>query len=126
MTATGEFITARFGSRFMFSLLNQKITLAAGKYIFMIDPVWNSTVQNDEQYREVLVDIYAPMPVSLSQVDDAMGMQVLARALKGAAMTISPPDTRQTYLEENEDYGTDVFRVSDVQSIDCWYGYIYT
>jgi len=66
MTATGEFITARFGSRFMFSLLNQKITLAAGKYIFMIDPVWNSTVQNDEQYREVLVDIYAPMPVSLS------------------------------------------------------------
>jgi len=50
----------------MFSLLNQKITLAAGKYIFMIDPVWNSTVQNDEQYREVLVDIYAPMPVSLS------------------------------------------------------------
>ena len=41
-------------------------------------------------------------------------------------MTISPPDQRQTYLEENEDYGEDVFRVSDVQSIDCWYGYIYT
>ena len=53
-------------------------------------------------------------------------MQVLARALKGAAVNISPVESRQTYLEENEDYGTDVFRVSDVESIDCWYGYIYT
>lgn len=29
-------------------------------------------------------------------------------------------------MEESEDYGKDVIRVSDVESLDCWYGYIYT
>ena len=41
MTASGELISSRFGNRFMFSLLNQKITLQPGKYVFMIDPIWN-------------------------------------------------------------------------------------
>lgn len=59
-------------------------------------------------------------------MNDDLGMQVLCRALKGAAMELSPEDSRQTYLEEDEDYGTDVIRVSDVESLDCWYGYIYT
>ena len=31
-----------------------------GKYIVMVDPLWNTTVQNDDAYREVLVDVYAP------------------------------------------------------------------
>ena len=53
-------------------------------------------------------------------------MQVLSRALKSAAMSLSPVETRQTYLEDNEDYGGDVIRISDVESLDCWYGYIYT
>ena len=53
-------------------------------------------------------------------------MQILARAFKGAALNLTPEDQRQFNLEENEDYGSDVFRVSDVESIDCWYGYIYT
>ena len=50
----------------MFTLLNTKITLQPGKYIVMIDPVWNSTVQNDEMYREVMLDIYGPEGVMLS------------------------------------------------------------
>jgi len=48
MTASGKFISARFGKSFMFSLMNHKLSLEAGKYIIMIDPVWNSTVENDE------------------------------------------------------------------------------
>lgn len=66
MTASGEFISARFGNRFMFSLLNNKIKLQPGKYVIMIDPVWNSSVKNDEEYREVLVDIYGPDTVNLT------------------------------------------------------------
>ena len=58
----------------------------------MIDPVWNNTVENDPQYKDILIDIYGPSPVVLSQVEDSFGIQVLARALKGAAMTMSPPD----------------------------------
>ena len=126
MTASGEFVTARFGSRFMFSLMNDKVTLKAGKYILMVDPVWNETTPNSHSYKDVIVDIYAPEGVDLAQVEDQVGMQVFARALKWAAMNKVPQDARQTYLEENEDYGTDVIRVSDVESLDCWYGLIYT
>ena len=92
----------------------------------MIDPIWNKSVKNDELFKDVLVDIYAPTSVNLTQIDDYQGMQVLARALKGAAINLSPEESRQYYLEENEDYGTDVVRISDVESLDCWYGYIYT
>ena len=40
----------------------------------MIDPIWNSTVENDPQYKEVVVDVYAPDSVNLSQLDDTQGM----------------------------------------------------
>ena len=126
MTEKGEYVTANFGSRFSFSCLNEKINLAPGKYIIMIDPLWNDTVDNDDMYREVLIDIYAPETVSIDQVEDARGMQYLAKALKHAAKTRAPVESRQTYLEENEDYGTDVIRISDVECLDCWYGFIYT
>lgn len=73
-----------------------------------------------------MVDVYAPESVNLAQVSDEQGMQVLVKALKHAAMTVSPAESQQTYLDENPDYGENVIRVSDVESIDCWYGYIYT
>ena len=46
-------------------------------------------------------------------------------------MTRMPASERQTYLAEDENYGTDVFRVTDIDplrniALDCWYGYIYT
>ena len=74
MTANGEFVNARFGSHFTFSLLNQKITLNPGKYVFMVDPIWNATADNAEEYKEVLIDIYGPRAVDVSPVSDAEGM----------------------------------------------------
>lgn len=67
MTEQGEFVHARYGKRFTFSLLNIKenITLKPGKYIVMVDPLWNETADNDAMYREVLLDIYAPETVDL-------------------------------------------------------------
>ena len=53
-------------------------------------------------------------------------MEYLAKALKDAAKTRSPKDSKQFYLEENEDYGNDVVRISDVECLNCWYGFIYT
>ena len=126
MTESGEFVNARFGSRFTFSLLNGKTMLKPGKYIFMIDPLWNETIENDDMYREVLVDIYAPEAVNLDQVEDAKGIKYLEKALKHAAKTLTPEDSKQFYLEDNEDYGNDVIRISDVECLNCWYGFIYT
>ena len=74
----------------------------------------------------MLVDIYAPESVTLNQVEDEHGMRILARALRGCAMNLSSDALRKTYLDENADYGTDVIRISDVEALDCWYGYIYS
>ena len=141
MTEQGEFIRARFGKRFTFSLANirEDITLKPGKYIVMVDPLWNETAENDPMYREILVDIYAPETVNLDQVSDEKGMQCLERAMKNAAKTVRPQpneskadaqarfeESKQFYLTENEDYADEVFRISDVESLGCWYGYIYT
>ena len=35
-------------------------------------------------------------------------------------------NTREHYLANNPDFGTDVLRVQDLESLPCWYGYIYT
>ena len=126
MTEKGEFVNARYGNRFTFSLLNDKIQLKAGKYIVMVDPLFNETTEKDEMYREVLLDIYAPETVVLDQVEDAKGIQYLAKALKHAARTRTDEESKQYYLEENPDYGMDVHRISDVESLNCWYGFIYT
>ena len=126
MTDKGKFINARFGSRFTFSLLNQKIKLEPGRYIIMIDPLWNQTILNDDMYREVLVDIYAPEAVTLEQVEDARGMQYLVTALKDAAKRLSPEADKTYYLEYHEDYGNDVVRITNVECLNCWLGFIYT
>ena len=47
MTDKGEFIHARYGNGFTFSLLTEKIVLKPGKYIVMVDPHWNETAEND-------------------------------------------------------------------------------
>ena len=45
----------------MQSLLNDDLTLAAGDYTLMVDPVWNDCVNNDPfEYKKVLIDIYGP------------------------------------------------------------------
>ena len=52
MNDKGELINARFGSSFCFSLLNQKDSmLQPGKYILMVDPLWNATSANDDLYK---------------------------------------------------------------------------
>ena len=64
--------------------------------------------------------------MDLTQIDDKTGIKVLQKAFKDAALTRVPQELRENYLEENPDYGTKVFRVTDVESLDCYYGFIYT
>ena len=68
MTEKGEFVHARYGKRFTFSLLNIKenISLQPGRYVVMVDPLWNDTADNDSMYREVLIDIFAPENVEIN------------------------------------------------------------
>lgn len=62
MKEGGTFIQATFGSHFMFSLnLKDDVVITAGTYIMMIDPIWDKSISFDKDYRNVLIDIYAPV-----------------------------------------------------------------
>ena len=74
-TDTGKFVSACFGGRFMYSLLNEKVDLPQGNYQFMVDPIWDESANLDPEYKEVLVDVYAPEVVDLEAVDDMAGMK---------------------------------------------------
>ena len=63
--------------------------MTPGKYVFMIDPLWNTTVENNDLYREVLIDIYGPEVVDIDKVEDSKGMEYLAEAFKHAAKTMN-------------------------------------
>ena len=91
----------------------------------MVDAYWNETSNNDSMYKEVLLDIYGPEKVQLDQVDQYRGMQILEMALKHAAKTKSQSE-RKYWLQDSSKYGTNVYRVTDVECLDCWYGFIYT
>ena len=98
MTEDGKFVNARFGSGFTFSLISQDIILREGKYIFMVDPVWNESAKNNLEYKQVLIDVFAPQAVNIGFIDDITGIECLAKALKHAAITISPESACETYL----------------------------
>ena len=110
----------------MYSLMNSKIDLKPGKYIFMVDPVWDPSAELSEEYKDVLVDVYAPESVSLEQIDDSIGMAFLQSALKEAAKRLAPEDSWSYHLEDDPEYGRDVYRIQDVTCFDCWYGVIMT
>ena len=50
----------------------------------------------------------------------------LASALKDAARTKASEENKSYHLQDDPDYGTDVYRVQDVTCLDCWYGFIVT
>jgi len=78
----------------MYSLMNKDIVLQPDTYVFMIDPIWNETADFDPSYKEVLIDVYAPEVLDIVPVDDNSGLKVLERAMKHAALTKSPEDSR--------------------------------
>ena len=127
MTENGEFVNGRFGGQnFNFSLMNEHDVLKPGKYVIMVDPLWNKSAELNRQYKEVMLDIYAPEAVLIDQLDDATGFKYFAEALKRHAQKNANEGTREHYLKDNEDYGMDVVRVQDIQPLPVWYGYIYT
>jgi hypothetical protein len=92
MKADGEYVGAKFGRRFMFSFLNDETTLQPGEYIFMVDPIWNASAELHEDFKKVMIDIYAPESIDLQPISDRDGMQYLIAGLKNAALTKVPAE----------------------------------
>jgi len=49
----------------------------------------------------------------------------LTQTLKYVAMNMVPLENRLYHYESELDYGPDVFKVTDLDSTKCWYGFIY-
>ena len=99
MRDSGHFVKANFGNDFSQSLMSEDMTLPAGRYVLMVDPVWNRVAESDpSQFKQVLIDVYAPEAFDLELEDQKEGLEILASALKHAARTLSPEDKKIRYL----------------------------
>lgn len=126
MKADGEYVGAKNGRRFMFSLLNDDTVLQPGEYIFMVDPIWNASADLHEDFKKVMISIYAPEQIEILPISDRDGLRYLVQGLKNAALSKVPEEKQEKYLAESKPDYADVIRVSDIDSLSFWYGFIYT
>ena len=74
----------------------------------------------------MILDAYAPEALKLEEVLYSHGMDLLALALKHAAMNLTGKEKREKYLANRPDY-SEVIRVQDIGDVTkCCYGFIYT
>ena len=86
ITKEGELIKARSGNQFALTLHNMDEVLHPGEYVVLVGPFWNDTIENDPQYKELLIDIYSKYKLNIEPVKDFFGMSLLERTLKLAAI----------------------------------------
>lgn len=53
-------------------------------------------------------------------------MQALVKSLEDFAVSKFPADQRNYYMRERTEDYADVFRITDVDHTNCWYGYFFT
>jgi hypothetical protein len=56
-----------------------------GKYYIQVDPSWNDSASLDDDYKEVIVDIYTKQNLKIIEVDEDEGMNYLVQGLKDVA-----------------------------------------
>lgn len=69
------------------SLLNDGVTLKAGLYFIMVDPVWDRSADTDHDYKKVYIDIYAPFEVPIKEIEKDEGRALIAAAYSHHAQT---------------------------------------
>ena len=53
------------------------VSIAAGEYTVLIDPIWDETAKNDKSYLEINVDVFGPQNVALREIERVNGMDLL-------------------------------------------------
>jgi hypothetical protein len=102
------------------------VVLTPGEYIVMVDPIWNASASSDKLHKNVLVDVYCQDRIEIEPIDDNTGMKALELILKNFAQNMSGNDVRNYYLRDSLPDYTNVYRICDVDSSGCWYGFYYT
>ena len=100
--------------------------LHPGEYVILVGPFWNDTVENDPQYKELLIDIYSKYKLNIEPVKDFFGMSLLERTLKLAAIEQTPVESKRKYISHMDGYER-VFRVVfPYNAFESSYGIVYT
>ncbi len=70
MTVNGKWIDAAHGGKysFNFSLMVNSVVLLPGIYIIQVDPTWDNTSILHEDYKTILIDIYCPEALNITEV----------------------------------------------------------
>ena len=102
MKENGTYVQSTFDAKFQTSLfVKTDVVMEPGNYIFMIDPVWHPSAFLDDNYRDVLIDIYGPEQYHIQPLDFGIGLQHLAETLKHFSCNRSPLEQRDFYLKDN-------------------------
>lgn len=54
----GRLLATKFDEDFNFCCLNDNYSLDIGDYVILVDPKWDSTIENDPRYRSILISIF--------------------------------------------------------------------
>lgn len=92
--------------------------------MIMIDPIWDESTSLDPAYTDVIVDIYSPVQTQVMPIADAF--ELFVQAMKVAAnVQIIKSTECLNYLADKPEY-EQCMRISSIDALDCWYGFIYT
>lgn len=104
--------------------IDLKTVLQPGKYTLVVDAIWNETTKKDELYRNIVVDIYCPEELRIARVNTDSGFRMLSKSLGNLAQK---SQTKKFYLSNDEEYGQNVYKVSDLRKLTgCRFGICYT
>lgn len=112
-------------SNFFHSLIVQRPQIEAGKYILVIDVIWDKCVELSPQFDDVLVRAYCSQHIALTELDQYVGEEYLAKAFKKYAKSSSNTQYRNYYRKQDAEYGQKLYRVSDPNTNIGFYGFCY-
>jgi hypothetical protein len=89
----GEILASSTGEKFSCSLIYTGDVLKAGIYTLLLVPVWNEHAVQDQEHKDVRVEILSPVSLSMKKVDETF--EVLKSCLKNYARNFLPADERK-------------------------------
>jgi len=92
----------------------------------LVDPTWNEAAGYNPDYKKVLVDLYSPCAsAQLQQISSEEGIEVLSKTLKHLALTKVDESEKSYPYANDDDYGQNVYLISNLDASKCWYGFSY-
>lgn len=126
MSAGGKYISGSHtggGSSFLASNVVKQKQLYPGTYYILIDPTFNEQAELDEDYKQVVVDVYSTQFVSLIPVSEEEGMSVFKQSLKDYAQNKSDESKRNNFCSA---VGFDQsYRLIQMSIPKTFYGFLY-